>query len=382
MLAVVAVLTIFCQILWMAADVHSFGSNCPLDKSQELMRILSMNSANIVSSSKSHSSHKHFCTSFHNNHPSNCSLPFQKLSKIKDPDVGMESKSHLKIAFIGDQGIGNNSKKVLSMISDWSPDLIMQLGDFDYQDNPLAFMQMYDTLLGSQIPVLAAIGNHDFLKWYIPGEGYRDLFVNRLSHHYPKDLECIGEFGVNMACIFKQEIIIIVSGIGTLGTSHASFVDSILSQYSQVPFKICAWHKNQKAYQTGDKYDETGYEIYDICRKHGAIVATAHEHSYERTLVMSSFANKSIAENYNEPTTMDTKSQNLVIEPGKTFAFVSGLGGESIRLWRNNSQLNSWWGATAALDVSNRNIIDVYTYSLINYCLEWCQLWSAFMLIS
>ncbi|KAJ1554092.1 hypothetical protein HK405_006045, partial [Cladochytrium tenue] len=40
----------------------------------------------------------------------------------------------------------------------------------------------------------------------------------------------------------------------------------------------------------------------------------------------------------------------LRIKPGRSFAAVSGLGGESIRYWKNGNQLNPWWAATAAMD--------------------------------
>jgi hypothetical protein len=80
----------------------------------------------------------------------------------------------------------------------------------------------------------------------------------------------------------------------------------------------------------------------DTCRKYGAIVATSHEHSYERTHLMASFENKTISSTKNE----------LHIMPGHTFAFVSGLGGDSIRYWKEGNEKNPWWAAKAALDVS------------------------------
>jgi hypothetical protein len=67
---------------------------------------------------------------------------------------------------------------------------------------------------------------------------------------------------------------------------------------------------------------------------------TAHEHSYERTYLMSDFENHIIA----------TTNRTLNIQPGKTYATVSGLGGDSIRSWKNGNHLYSWWAALSALD--------------------------------
>ena len=114
----------------------------------------------------------------------------------------------------------------------------------------------------------------------------------------------------------------------------------MLSKYAHIPWKFCVFHKNHHLLQTGDKESEVTMDMYDLCREHGAVIATGHEHSYERTHLMSSFSNLSV----------QSTSSSLHIKPGSSFAFVSGLGGDSIRAWHNNSHLNPWWAATAALD--------------------------------
>lgn len=42
------------------------------------------------------------------------------------------------------------------------------------------------------------------------------------------------------------------------------------------------------------------------------------------------------------------KSAPLVIEPSKTFAFVSGVGGSSAREWSDGLEQKPWWGAIGA----------------------------------
>jgi len=87
--------------------------------------------------------------------------------------------------------------------------------------------------------------------------------------------------------------------------------------------------------QVGGKADETGWGVYEEARRGGAIIATAHEHSYSRTYLLSSMMNQTVA----------STSNVLTLTKGNSFAFVSGLGGHSIR-----AQLLSgnWWASILA----------------------------------
>lgn len=97
------------------------------------------------------------------------------------------------------------------------------------------------------------------------------------------------------------------------------------------------WHKNQRAVQLGGKSNDVGWQAYEACRVSGAIVATAHEHSYSRTHLMDGF----------EPRSVASKSDILVLKKGASFAFVSGLGGKSIRDQERDSD---WWAAKYTKD--------------------------------
>jgi 3',5'-cyclic AMP phosphodiesterase CpdA len=224
------------------------------------------------------------------------------------------------------------------MVRNWGADLLLHAGDFDYEDNPSAFMNQTTDILGERMKMIAVPGNHDILQWFSKRNGYRQLLKEQ-ARKSGLDRHCSGDYGINGFCIVGN-IIIIQSGVGTLGSNHASYIDIILSRYADIPWKICIWHKNQKKYQTGDKEDETGYQVYDVCRKHGAIIYTGHEHSYERTHLMSSF----------EHSTISSYSNTLEVSPGKTFASVVGLAGKDIRPWRFNLEQNPWWAAKASLD--------------------------------
>lgn len=77
--------------------------------------------------------------------------------------------------------------------------------------------------------------------------------------------------------------------------------------------------------QLGDRpINTTGWGVYEECRKGGAIIATAHEHSYHRTKTLINIENQIVDPEWPDP-------NNIRIQEGSTFVFVSGLGGASIR---------------------------------------------------
>jgi hypothetical protein len=67
-----------------------------------------------------------------------------------------------------------------------------------------------------------------------------------------------------------------------------------------------------------------GWDVYENCRKHGAIITTGHEHSYERTRTLTEMETQTV-----DPT-CDTV-EKACVSPGRTFAVVSGLGGVGVR---------------------------------------------------
>jgi hypothetical protein len=88
--------------------------------------------------------------------------------------------------------------------------------------------------------------------------------------------------------------------------------------------------------QVGLKTDEAGWPVYEEARKGGAVIATAHEHSYSRTHLLSNVMNQTVA----------STSNTLTLTEGNTFAFVSGLGGHSLRA---QSLSGPWWASISAL---------------------------------
>lgn len=231
---------------------------------------------------------------------------------------------NLKVAFIGDQGpasngSGTDGEKVLKLISEEKADLVIHLGDFDYDNDPESWDKSISDILGENYPYFATVGNHDVDggKWL----EYQKKLQTRLGKI--SGVACSGDLGVKSTCSFKG-LFFVLSGIGTIGSGHEGYIEDELKSNANYIWKVCAWHKNQNAMQIGGKGNEVGWDTYEKCRENGAIIATAHEHSYERTKTLSNMQSQTV-----DPTCSDRNS--LCVGKGKTFAFVAGLGGLSIR---------------------------------------------------
>jgi hypothetical protein len=241
--------------------------------------------------------------------------------------------NNLKIAFIGD-----NNYEVLQLVLDEGAEAIVHAGDFDYEDDADLFFEQIEDVLPDDFPYFVSIGNHDVDAW----SDYHDLLMDRYDASGVAD-ECIGTVGIDHLCSYKG-LLILSSGVGTCSyseTSHIDFVDESFSTYGSM-WKVCNWHKNQEVYQLCTKSDETGYGILDACRQHGAIVDTAHEHSYARTFEMSNFQNRVVSGGFNPVL------RNGNANTATSFLFCSGLGGESIRDNCDNLENQAHWAATAA----------------------------------
>jgi hypothetical protein len=252
---------------------------------------------------------------------------------VEDSVAKSQQETPLRVSFFGDSGIGKPSRSVLELTKD--SNLVVHLGDFDYEDNPSAFEKNIQGVLGPNFPYIAAVGNHDVLKWG-GSNGYQARLKSQLSRSIYKD-NCTGEFGVNMACRIG-DVHIVLSGVGTLGSGHADYIDSQFKT-SDAKWKVCGWHKNQRAFQVGGKSDEVGWAVFETCKKHGAIILMGHEHSYGRSKVMKNFQNKEVFSN---------DLSTVRVGKDHTFSIVSGLGGIQIRDYESNLEKNPWWAKTGA----------------------------------
>ena len=243
----------------------------------------------------------------------------------------------VSVAFIADQSLGDGARSVLRLIAAEGADLVLHQGDLDYRHDPDAWDKLITDELGADFPYFVSIGNHDVSRFFSP-DGYQHKLRVRLGR--VADARCTGSLGLQSACSFRG-LFFILSGIGTVPNrpdeaKHIAFIRDQLAQDRSL-WRICSWHKTQRALQLGRKADEVGWGAYDACREGGAIVASGHEHSYARTHLMDSFEHLSVA----------STSATLRIAKGRSFAIVSALGGKSIR---NQDRDGPWWAAAYTSD--------------------------------
>jgi predicted phosphodiesterase len=228
---------------------------------------------------------------------------------------------NFKVAFFGDQGLGADAVAVLELVRAEGAQLVLHLGDFDYTDNPAAWEEQINRVLGAEFPYLAVVGNHDLAMFRADG-GYQQRMAARLRR---LGIGWNGDLGV--------QSILKINGVffALVGDGHDQYLREMLAA-DRSRWRIAAWHKNQQRMQVGGKRDETGWAVYEEARKAGAIIATGHEHSYSRTHLLRDMEQGLVA----------SRDPLLRLTPGQTFAFVSGLGGHSIR---PQQLTGDWWAA-------------------------------------
>ena len=243
----------------------------------------------------------------------------------------VEVERGLMVAFLGDHGTSDEAYRVLRMIKAEGVDLVLSQGDLGYDSSPDDFERMINQVLGPDFPFFASLGNHDRTEW----ARYWRLQHDRLSRR--PDVVCTGLIGISASCTYKG-LQFLTSAVGVFALDrpeyHAAFIHSEL-QRSAARWRVCSWHFPQSAMQVGVKKDAAGWGVYEACRKGGALIATAHDHSYARTYAISEFSNTPRVASYD--------ADDIEIRPGETIAFVSGLGGQSIRKQRRHDE---WWAAT------------------------------------
>ncbi len=252
---------------------------------------------------------------------------------------------NLLVAFIGDQGNGSSADAVLNLIKNEGAAATVHNGDFDYASNPTAFENRVNNILGANYPYFAVIGNHDAPAWN-GTSGYGAKIAARVAR--VPEMQCTGNPGVKADCYFRGLHLV----QSCVGTSEYTSVSCTKDSAEQVAFirdslatdnsiwSVCSWHKNQNDMQVGTKDDEAGWNAYKECMNAGAIVSTGHEHSYSRTLTLTNVGNTGASHGA-------VGAYNLMeIGSGKTFVFVSGLGGNSVRAFDDASHDDdTWWSS-------------------------------------
>ncbi len=232
-----------------------------------------------------------------------------------------------KIAFFGDQGLGESSVAVLDLVLMEGAEALVHLGDFDYLDDPAAWEAQIDATLGADFPYFASAGNHDKALFHGPG-GYQELLEARMQH---LGIVWEGDLGVQSSFEYGGIFFVLTAPLdfGEGDGFHDLYIRDRLAADDHL-WRVSGWHRNMGAMQVGGKSDDTGWGVYEESRRGGAVIATAHEHSYSRTHLLSSVSAQTVA-GTSEPLALAADDPATLEDEGRSFAFVSGLGGASIR---------------------------------------------------
>jgi hypothetical protein len=250
----------------------------------------------------------------------------------------VETPPDFTVAFIGDQGLGPDSRAVLTLIRDEGADAVVHQGDFDYEDDPDAWMAQIDDVLGPDFPYFASVGNHD-TDFYFARGGYLELLEERLTR---QGIPWSGTLGVRSSLRYRGLFILMTApGVWTpLGLFFDDYIRDELAADDSI-WRISSWHKNQTRMQVGNKANATGWSVYEASRRGGAIIATGHEHSYSRTHLLANVRRQVVAST-DEPLVLTSDDPDTPADEGRSFVFVSGLGGRSIR---DQERGGPWWAS-------------------------------------
>ena len=250
-----------------------------------------------------------------------CKFLSYTLLLLASATFSINSLASTKVAFIGDQGMGSASLAVLSLIADEGAEMLMIQGDLAYADNSaMQWDANITNTLGRDFPVLTVVGNHENFEWPL----YQRLIQQRIDR--ASGLSCTGDTGVKANCRYGNlQVVQVAPAIYEVGgvkavDDYPGFLQSSFAG-SDAPWRICAWHKTMGAMQTSYKGDSTGWGVFDACLDAGAMIAMAHAHTYSRTYLLSDYRTQTVAH----------RNSLMTLEPGRSFAFVSGLGGRDIR---------------------------------------------------
>ncbi len=241
---------------------------------------------------------------------------------------------NLTVAFIGDSGYGAGFESVLTLIKNEGADMVLHQGDFDYKRDADGFFAKIDAVLGPHFPYFITVGNHDAASWNSdcgdPDGCYARFLSDRLTRVgvVPDDPDLDDQ----MYALTYRGLKLVFVGEQPVGDRiYAPYIQRQLAAAPHI-WRICSWHKNQHAMQLGSKRDEMGWAVYETCKDNAAIIATAHEHSYARTRTLISMQHQTVDPAQHPAVDgVPGNPDQVLVGPGRSFVFVSGLGGQEMR---------------------------------------------------
>jgi hypothetical protein len=250
------------------------------------------------------------------------------------------------IAFVGDTGTGYAALAVFQLIKKKGADLIVHLGDIGYESTAkevhTKVVDHKDVLAGA-VPMIFVMGNHDY-------EHKQKSEYQKYAGTWAPSVGCSGYgadfWGRKMSCPFNGvQIVGVIPHMRGKGEDSGAEADAKYADYirdemkkSDAAWKICAWHKPGAYLTAGDNGDgPKEMVVQNACLEAGALIMTGHEHGYSRTGLITQFSSDAAGKKIAVKTDPSRKKCDpMTIEPGKTFAVVSGAGGRKLRQTRSS----------------------------------------------
>ena len=272
--------------------------------------------------------------------PVSVTVSSQTVQTVTGPVFTIETPINFKIAFLADSDIGTNADAVLDLVKNEGANVVVHPGDLNYAEVPQSFEDNINGILGTNFPYFYCVGNHDDFVWN-GASGYQSFLESRFQNI---GISWQGQLGV-LSSFAYQGISFVSAAPDEFGISTTAAGNYIRDEFENVSsiWKIAFWHKNQRLMQIGGKNDEAGWDVYEESRKAGAIIATGHEHSYSRTHEMSNFQTQTISSTNNTVNLIKDDPTTTGTDEGRSFGFVSGIGGVSLRDAESGLENNPWW---------------------------------------
>lgn len=254
--------------------------------------------------------------------------------------TGTSTDANLKVAFIGDTATGTSFKSVLDLIKREGADMVMVQGDLGYSGaTSTDWFPVIDNAINASwpgstatvtIPYFMARGNHD-TDW----ANYSSGLSARMAKWgiTPESSPSAGNYSV-----VHRGLKMVMATESETNPTRTDFVNQRLTGDTHT-WKICSWHKDQRATNVGPKSDEMGWQIYENCRNHGAIVAQGHSHTYSRSKTITNDTAQTVDATCSDPF-------NLCVSPGRHIFLDSSLGGVDTRTLDATVSAKSYWAST------------------------------------
>lgn len=262
----------------------------------------------------------------------------------------ISTEPNLKVAFIGDTGGGQNFSAVLQLIKSEGATLIVHQGDIGYDEKYKGWVNAINRTLGSNFPYFMSEGNHDRSQWgdilnpcNPPVSTYANFIRCRLN-----SMNATANFdgSINRYSVEYKGLKLVFLGDPPNQTAYTEFINRELSGDNHT-WKICSWHRNQRATNVDSEGDKVGWDPYEACRQQGAIVAQGHSHTYSRTKTLNSSKTQSIDTLcLDNP---DTPDADVCVSKGSSFIFDSSIGGKNIRAQNDIWAGKSYWAKVYTL---------------------------------